>query len=355
MKLNENQLVELASGVDSLYLSSRPNISERLYYVLKLQSQVARDNDQESTPIELGGETFQVLNHSWQKYAICIRHEHGLIGFTNSKKLPGIRVQIYSEFIHSVGEECAIEWFTTVLGLQGIPVEWTVSRIDLFIDIQGWNLASVDRSEFICRASQFSIHGDGSTISGFSFGRRKTGTVIARIYNKTEEIKFSGKDWMKLIWGSGWDPLEDVWRIEFEIHSRYFSEIGLGTATLVMSKIGQIWSTLTQMWLTHRDLGEDSNSSRWTISTEWIFVQRCSLVDNFVPLKRIRQVKRLTNLNSLMAGLKGYVTSASAHSEARSMGDCLDFVRTLLEDYDRGSRQTFLETLEIKRVRLKSL
>lgn len=348
-------MVELASGVDSLYLSSRPNISEELFNQLKLQSQSARDTDEDSIPFEIGEETFQVLNHSWQKYAVCLRHEHGLIGFTNSKKLPGIRVQIYSEFIHSVGVNVALAWFTTILSLAGSAVEWTVSRIDLFMDIQGWDLAIVERSRFICRATQFGMDGEDSKFTGYRFGKRKTGTVIARIYNKTEEIKASSKDWMKLFWGSRWVPSEDVWRIEFEIHSQFLREVGLVPASQVLESIGDLWATHTNVWLTHRKEGEDSNSSRWQISEEWKFVRGCSFVSDLVPLKRIRQVKRLHHLNSIMAGLKGYVTSACAHSEAVSLSECMEFIKSCLEDYDRKSRTSFLETLQNKRAWLNSL
>ena len=355
MRLEEHHLEELASGVDSLYLSSRPNISEELFLQLGLHSQSARDADKDSLPFQIGGETFQVLNHSWQKYSVCLRHEHGLIGFTNSKKLPGIRVQIYSEFLHSVGVKVALAWFTTILGLQGIAVEWTVSRIDLFMDVQGWDLSTVERSGFICRATQFGMDGEDGQFTGYRFGRRKTGTVIARIYNKTEEIKASSKDWMKLIWGSRWVPSEDVWRIEFEIHSQFLREVGLVPALQVLDSIGDLWTTLTQVWLTHRKEGYDSNSSRWQISEEWKFVQGCSFVSDVVPLKRIRQVKRLHHLDSIMAGLKGYVTSVSAHSEAESLGECMEFVQDRLEEYDRRSRTTFLETLQIKRAWLNSL
>ncbi len=348
-------LVELASGVDSIYLSSRPNVSEKLFRDLSFLSQNARELDQDSVPYQIGTEYFEVLNHRWQNYAVCIRHNHGLIGFTKSKSFPGVRVQIYSEFLHAVGAEEAIRWFTNILKLEGIAVEWTVSRIDLFMDIQGWDIANTNRDEFISKAKAFGIDGDDSVYTGYRFGRRTTGTVIARIYNKTEEIKVSGKDWMKLIWGSDWNSNEDVWRIEFEVHSQFFREVGLGSASLVLSKIDQIWITLTQSWLSHRIVGDDTNSSRWPLSAEWIFVQGCSFVHNFIPLKRIRQVKRVHHLDSIMAGLKGYVTSASAHSDAQSLPECMAFVEACLGEYDRGSRKTFVETLNKKRDWLKSL
>ena len=45
--------------------------------------------------------------------------------------------------------------------------------------------------------------------------------MLARIYNKSEEIKTTGKEWFKTIWlDNGWEGKKDVWRIEFQLRRK---------------------------------------------------------------------------------------------------------------------------------------
>jgi hypothetical protein len=49
-----------------------------------------------------------------------------------------------------------------------------------------------DINQIVCRARRRRADYDGRTLSGFTVGQ---GVVMARIYNKSLEIKASGKDW----------------------------------------------------------------------------------------------------------------------------------------------------------------
>jgi hypothetical protein len=96
-----------------------------------------------------------------------------------------------------------MRWITGVFDNEGVDVGFTVSRIDLHADWQGWDVSGDDRHRFVCRAHDLATYEDNADLWGFSFGNRKSGSVTARIYDKTREIAGNGHDWWEELWGRG--------------------------------------------------------------------------------------------------------------------------------------------------------
>lgn len=92
----------------------------------------------------------------------------------------------------------------------------TASGLDLYADWQGWDLVSENRHQFMGRASRRDTHEEDGTLTGFEFGRRKTATLAARIYDKTLQVHEKGLDWWPAVWGPAFDPANRIWRVEFE-------------------------------------------------------------------------------------------------------------------------------------------
>ena len=64
-----------------------------------------------------------------------------MVGITASDHLPSIRVRRQAEFLHGVGPLAALDFFAGVGEcLAGDQVEWSLYRLDLFVDVQGWDL-----------------------------------------------------------------------------------------------------------------------------------------------------------------------------------------------------------------------
>ena len=61
------------------------------------------------------------------------------------------------------------------------PVRFTVSRIDLHADFQGWLLTGDDRHNFVSRATCLTTFEDGSASNGLQFG--KQGSKDARLHD----------------------------------------------------------------------------------------------------------------------------------------------------------------------------
>jgi hypothetical protein len=186
-------LRELASGVDALYLSGRASLPESLLDHLAHRKDLAEGTGY-TIPLELGSTELGLSGRSFGKYRFRLEHPHGLIGITPSTRLPAIRVQPRAEFLHGVGPDAACQWFDDALAELCGPIRWTVSRLDLHADFQGWQLDGDDRHRFLARADLRDTHEAGRILTGFEFGRRKTKTTSARIYDKVAERDSAGSD-----------------------------------------------------------------------------------------------------------------------------------------------------------------
>ena len=134
-----SELTELASGVDALYLSGRAEPPEELLDRLATARESAQELDE---PVEflLDGIPFQLSPFGWQKYTYSLDHSWGRLGIRKNGRLPAIRVQARAEALHGVSPTSVVEFFDEVVTAAVGPVEWSVSRIDLFVDVQGLEL-----------------------------------------------------------------------------------------------------------------------------------------------------------------------------------------------------------------------
>ena len=303
--------MELASGVDALYLSGRAAPPAELLLGLERGKATAAKLS-EAVPIELGGEEFLMAGHGWGKYSYCLRHRHGQVGLTASSALPAVRVQPRAEFLHGAGPLSAVAWFEEVLGRAVGPVRFGASRLDLHADWQGWAIDGDDRSRFVCRAERRDLHETDERLMGFEFGRRTTGTVCGRIYDKTAEQVQKGNDYWLQIWGETFDPSVPVYRVEFEFGRQGLVEFDLDTLREAVDAAGALWAWATEHWLTYRSPSSDSNRSRWPVASEWVAVQRASLRAEAHGVERMYQGRGKGELRKLMPVLNGCMAGLAA-------------------------------------------
>ncbi|MGB3412054.1 MAG: hypothetical protein WBA45_12750 [Microthrixaceae bacterium] len=327
---------ELCSGVDALYFSGRAELSTALFETLEACRKTAEENDR-PVPLHLDGVEFFVHPRAFGKYRYRISHERGLIGVTPSENLPAIRVQPRAEFLHGVGPIAALEFFGSIGEfLAGGPVTWTLSRLDLFTDVQGWDLHGDERHRFVCRAERRDLHEHGAEFGGFEFGRRTTKTVCARIYDKTRQIQDEGLAYWPVIWGEAFDKSRPVLRVEAEIGRQGLVEFGINSPTDGLERAGEVWANVTEKWLTYRTPTDDETKSRWPISPEWISIQKAGLRGSALGLDRVRALKRKGQLWKITPQIVGYLTSAAALVGTDDLTSTLAAVRHLVhEDENR--------------------
>jgi hypothetical protein len=333
-------IVELLSGVDALYLSGQASLPGELLGRLEVAREDAvRAN--EARPFLLGGVEFLIKPYGWQMYRYCLDHPFGRVGFTISSRLPAVRVQPHTEFMQGSGPRPVVQWYRDLLESECGPILFSVTRLDLFADFQGWELNGDMRRDFLCRAKSRVTYEDDENFNGFNFGKRATGTYSARIYDKTIRAEQNGEGFWKLIWGERYDPAKRVLLVEFEINREGLRQFDLSSPDDVLDAAGVLWHYLASEWLTHRVPSDDQTKARWPLSPEWQVVQRAIISENEHGLNRVYLGKRRGGVANIMPNLEGYLASMGAYAGAVSLDQLVPHLRDALAQRERDTGISF--------------
>jgi hypothetical protein len=343
-------LEELASGVDAFYLSGTGALSSALVEDLDEARALAAET-KVTVPFGVGDISFGVAGRGLLRYAYRLEHTNGVVGLTTSSALPTVRVQPKASFIHAVGVREALGWFRGHVESFVGPVEWKASRVDLFMDSQGWDLDAAHRGRFVCRARDRWTFESNEAFTGVRFGSGG-GAVKARIYDKSEESRLKGSDWWPDKWGSGYRPNERVLRVEFEVNRELMRQVGLSTPEEVLEELPRLWAYLTDEWLTYRRPTSDETRSRWPVAVEWQNVQNASLRDEALGLERVYAGEASGSIRRMLPSLRGYLSSAGAVLGARTLEDTLHRVGRVLASDEDESGIAFVDRLREKHVAL---
>ena len=263
-----------------------------------------------------------------------------------------VTVQPLASFLHAVGPTEAIGWFRRILAAEFGHVDWTVSRVDIFSDWQGWDLSKHDLDRFSCRAQEETDHKVHGDLTGVGFGKRKTGTVSARIYDKTAEIAKKGTDWWPDVWGDAYRPGERVLRVEFEIGRSGLREFGQVSPSQVIGDAGALWASVTEDWLTFREPTGDKTRSRWPIAPEWRAIQQATIRGHAVGLDRVRSGRTSGSLRLLMPTLFGALTTFGAILEVYDLDTVLSWLHYYVRQYELDADKLFSDRAFGKRLLL---
>jgi hypothetical protein len=250
-------------------------------------------------------------------------------------------IQPRAEFLHRVGPKEVVEFFRNVIERETGKIELAASRLDLYIDVQGWDVSVDDRHRFVRRAKAVAGYEASEDFNGLAFGARATDTVYTRIYNKTSEIQKKGGHYVEQTWGPAYDPSLHVTRVEFQIGRKGLRHYGIDTPEEAIMSARGLWRNLTVEWLSFRVATADSNRSRWPIAPEWQVVQEASMAYGAIGLSRMAQDHVMADLKSLRPGLNGYVTSAAAIKGCRSRSDAMALVEEEIQRYEVDTGRPF--------------
>ena len=167
-------LVELSSGIDAVYLSGRADPSEELLERLEAAKQLGQERD-EPVEFELGDVLFQLSPFGWGKYTYSLEHAWGRLGVRKKGRLPELRVQARAEALHGASPASVVEFFEWLVAEGVGEVEWSVNRIDLYGDFQGWALTPEIGRRFVARPKQRVTYMACDGCTGVQFGKRAYG------------------------------------------------------------------------------------------------------------------------------------------------------------------------------------
>jgi hypothetical protein len=310
----DGRLRVLSAGVDSLYLSVRGELWDGLLPAL---ADIRALGDEDGAVVQLHDDDYAFLMrpHGWRGYPFWLSSPNVELMIGAAKPFPALYTMLHSAFIHSIGVETAVAEVERVLRADIIdgPVTLLPSRIDLYADVQGWTPRQSDFANFLCRGvsrrmfveGPAQMHGQGRRLTGFVFGK---GDVLARIYDKTVELRVRGQTWPALLWRDA-DPDRPVWRVEFQFRRRGLTSFGLGSGTDALERRQELWRYGTR-WLSLRQPSPNAQRSRWPEREVWRALREVVIGSPCSPLvrERVRQADELR----LVRGFTGYASSLAA-------------------------------------------
>jgi hypothetical protein len=367
----------VAAGVDSLYASAPgvPN-QEALATALAHRAAAADLGEPSIWHLPEAQRDFLVKPHGWHRYPVWLHSPAMEVSIGDGRSLPALYLRLHSAFIHQVGVELAVDEAERVRAALvesvGAVVPGTVdgwphpersattpseavgtalkaSRVDLYVDTQGWMPRRSDLDRFVSRAQgktdYVMTHHRGQRFSGFTFGK---GALLARVYNKTLELGARRQTWPQVIWKDA-DPSRPVWRVEFQFRREALQAFGIDTLADALANRQGLWRYGTTQWLSLRNMSPgDSNRWRSYVTREWWMIQRAELGSPSSPL--VRERLAAASELKLVQGFAGYATALAAASGADSDPEsALAALAPKLEEYMRRKGTTFDDVVARKR------
>lgn len=250
------------------------------------------------------------------------------------KRNAPITVKFSSSYIWSFGLQGAFSKFVSWLESISTSITGTkVSRSDICADTDLVTFKEIDIKGVVTLArkrQRYFVDGDYAIVrkfSGFTIG--KGSPLQARVYNKTLEIPTSGKAWFKEIWlANNWCEDKEVWRVEFQILRNILKEFGINTVEDLLKKESELWTYLTQQWLTIRQPSPDK-VYRWKVKGKWRVIQEAGGDYKTPPLVREKVLQG--SIQSLLDQGAGILLSVAAIGNHESLDDTLRVFKSWAE------------------------
>jgi len=341
----------LSSGIDSLYVSFSGEVGTECLDLLEVSKAMAQGSGQ-PTVLDLDARKTLLQPHGWGSYRYWLRCGDFDVFIGHGKGLPAIYARIASAFIHEVGADSALAELRTFAQVAFLPklAGLLCSRVDIYVDFQGWAPRPHDYDRFVTRSrrntSHIAIHHDGRQFTGFTFGRD---ALVARLYDKGAEIKRSGKDWMSTVWGDRLDPLRPVWRLEFQVRREVLAQCSLQEPEDALQRRQDLWAYATR-WLSLRSPRPIERRTRWPVANAWAQLSRAALESPHSSL--VRQRIRKHKESVLIRGLAGYASSLAAVAGVSDLDVAMLVSRRRVGEYMDATGRDFREVVQAKRERL---
>ena len=341
----------LAAGIDSLYVSFKGETDAARLDGIEFLKVRAQETGQPQLFLPVDDRKALVQPSGWGSYRYWLRCGDFDVFLGRGQSLPAAYARIASEFIHEVGPIRALADLRSFVAALLDQVDDTIcSRLDIYADFQGWVPRSEDYHRFITRSrrntSHIAVHHDGRRFTGFTFGRD---AMVARLYDKSLEIRHSGKGWMREVWADRLDPSVPVWRLEFQLRREVLAECSLTTPEDVLAQRPNLWAYAMQ-WLSLREPTPGATRTRWPVAHVWSQLMRSQAGLAYSPL--VRQRIREYDESVLVRGLTGYASSLAAATGVSDLDLAMLVSRRRVGEYMDATGRDFRELVQAKRERL---
>lgn len=259
---------------------------------------------------------------------------HVYIGISaTARNSPNVYVSLASTALWAMGVVDAVDQVILDLASLGGSVYRVVpSRLDLCADYQLSASPSLPffKNHAVARSraqSSFELAGVLETFYSGAPGA----PVRLRIYDKSKEIKKSGKLWFGELWGI--EEPENVWRIEYQMRRAPLKQFGINSIDDLTEKIGGLWSYLSENWFSLR-LQDNDQQNRRSLLPWWADVQEQQ--KEFGPAIRLRRGMGPINPASaswLVCHISGCLASFAAKIGATDFLDAINQLNNEMHVY----------------------
>ncbi len=346
----------LASGIDTVNLAVWGAVREPVWDLLAEAQERARMNEaSQLCSFPITDEAFECRPHGRRGYAYWLSSPDFELIVGRSTKFPPVLVELHSAFLHSMGVDAALDQVERLFrnDLFAGPFKNCVSRIDLHADLQGWKPRTAELGRFVGygrhrRAFEDNrqVFESGSQLAGFMFGKD---ALVARIYDKSAEIRKHGVSWLTDLWGEEFDPNLPVWRVEYQFRREVLAEHHLKTVDEVIASVQDLWHYGSVKWLTLRTPTADPRRRRWPLDPTWEEVQAVRIAPTMTGVVR-RRIEQASELK-LVQGIQGYATSLAAVRGDEGRDAAMKYIGSLIPDYLTERGLTFEAEVARKRAR----
>lgn len=293
----EGEFKILRNGVDSLYLSFKGELHQETFRRLEALKEAAQTEGKEHlAQVQLEGHIFTVSDKGRKGFDYVIHDNCFEIALSSTAaRRPVGYVKVASSYLAAnTLQQTYNKLYTVMNALCYLEDTGTVSRADLFMDFcadVGF-VALLTPENFVRTAHIMRPYYDGKgEMTGIDFGLG--GDLSCRLYNKTRQIKdVGGQEYLPLLWSkAGWDGIEDVWRLEFQLRRNPLSQFSIIRVQDLQERLESLWEYLTKDWLRLVIPNQsDKTRSRWITHPIWKLISEGFAAEGEqVFLKRVKK------------------------------------------------------------------
>jgi hypothetical protein len=344
------------SGVDTLHLFVRGELRSDLLDDLSDRREAARRAANRKCPrVTLGAFTLDLQLHSSRKGDFLLSGD--LLTLVLNPKapppFPTVYAELRSKLLWEVGLDRAVEAAVHAMTATTVAEELDiqVTRVDLAVDFQDWIPRPADLDRFVTRARRDGSFREARDFTGFTFGK---GDIVARLYDKSAELKKSGKRWFEPLWAKSvsYNPQAPVWRLEFQLRRgeldslRDDSGLVLGSWSNLRSNLPGLFARCAKNWLALR--APRTGRTRQRLAPEWSAILEQATFDQLRAPRELFRIEKSQNEVRVLGQLAGYLSLELAHVWRRGnfQGDvdgALRRIGTLASRHAKRSGRTLEE------------
>ena len=278
----------VASGIDTLVIgfSIQSYMGVNNFEALSEAKSKAGEKqfDKKGCGVECFGTEFNMVARGAMGYEWVMRNADVTVCIAREARcgsiIPEVYVTFSSQNLWTNGLDGAVMMFKCWLSRWAVIADTKVSRADLCVDVAMVFPVIDIKNEIVSRARRKMRVNEPEKIEHYVECRRDTGyrfgsgDLVGRLYDKTNEIKVSQKEWMQEVWkAENWDGETPVVRYEFQCRRNFLKEMSVNSFEELKERLADIWRYCTHDWLRVCDQGANTNQSRWKSKDYWTLIQ----------------------------------------------------------------------------------